>query len=116
MDWNWFFSSLSQSAAAIVGIFGAFIITKIFSNQTLFLAKKSKLRDLLVQAQRISDNANSFNVGWYNDNFNKSGYRDFPVELEESFPRGEDLDEVTDEFLENYIEKKTSLSTQKLRM
>jgi len=35
-DWNWFFSSLSQSSAAIVGIFGAFIITKILSNNSNF--------------------------------------------------------------------------------
>ena len=107
LDWNWFFSSLSQSAAAIVGIFGAFIITKIFSNQSVFVAKNTKLKELLVQAQRISDNANGFNVGWYNDNFDKPGYRDFPSALEEKFPMGENLDEVTEEFLENYIEKET---------
>ncbi|MCH7733340.1 MAG: hypothetical protein IIB44_12675 [Candidatus Marinimicrobia bacterium] len=33
-DWNWFFSALAQSAAAIVGIFAAFIITKIVNNQS----------------------------------------------------------------------------------
>ena len=31
MDWNWFFSSFAQSSAAIVGIFGAFLITKILN-------------------------------------------------------------------------------------
>ena len=34
MDWNWFFSSVAQSAAAIVGILAAFIITKILNSQT----------------------------------------------------------------------------------
>jgi len=34
MDWNWYFAALSQSAAAIGGIFGAFIITKVLTNQT----------------------------------------------------------------------------------
>lgn len=51
-DWNWFFSSLSQSAAAIVGIFGAFIITKIFSNQTAFSEKTAKLNNYLIEAKK----------------------------------------------------------------
>jgi hypothetical protein len=58
-DWKWFFSYLSQSAAAIVGIFGAFIITQTFSNQTSFSEKKFKTKQLLIQARKISDNANS---------------------------------------------------------
>jgi hypothetical protein len=107
LDWNWFFSSLSQSAAAIVGIFGAFIITKIFSNQTLFLDKKSKLRDLLIQAQRISDNANSFNVEWYSDNLNRPAYRSFPDFLLEKFPRGESVDLITEELLNSFIKERT---------
>jgi hypothetical protein len=35
-DWNWFFSSVAQFAAAIVGIFGAFIVTKTLANQSAF--------------------------------------------------------------------------------
>lgn len=30
-DWNWFFSSLSQSGAALIGIIAAFIISKLLS-------------------------------------------------------------------------------------
>jgi len=66
MDWNWFFSSLSQSAAAIVGIFGAFIITKILSNQTVFSEKTNRMRELLVLAQRIVDDASDLSIDWYN--------------------------------------------------
>lgn len=33
IDWNWFFSALAQSSAAIIGIFLAFTISKIMSNQ-----------------------------------------------------------------------------------
>lgn len=66
MDWNWFFSSLSQSAAAIVGIFGAFIITKILSNQATFAEKTSRMRELLVLAQRIVDDAGDLSIDWYN--------------------------------------------------
>lgn len=66
MDWNWFFSSLSQSAAAIVGIFGAFIITKILSNQAVFTEKTNRMRELLVLAQRIVDDASDLSIDWYN--------------------------------------------------
>lgn len=66
MDWNWFFSSLSQSAAAIVGIFGAFIITKILSNQAAFAEKTNRMRELLVLAQRVVDDASDLSIDWYN--------------------------------------------------
>lgn len=105
-DWNWFFSSLSQSAAAIVGIFGAFIITKIFTNQTVFHEKKAKSRDLLIQAQKISDAANSFNIEWYNKYYNRPEYGDFHDHLEECFPKCEEVQEVTEKFLDDYIESK----------
>lgn len=102
-DWNWFFSSLSQSAAAIVGIFGAFIITKIFSNQTSFSEKKFKIKQLLIQARKISDNANSCNIKWYNLHFNHSRFKDFHDFLEEDFKSEEDTSKVTDEILEKFI-------------
>ena len=34
MDWNVFFSTVSQTSGAIVGIFAAFLITKIVANQS----------------------------------------------------------------------------------
>jgi hypothetical protein len=46
MDWNWFFSAVSQSAAAIVGIFAAFIITAIIKNQTEFHRKRDRIQEL----------------------------------------------------------------------
>ncbi|MBZ0106948.1 MAG: hypothetical protein K8H84_15125 [Sulfuricella denitrificans] len=66
MDWNWFFSSLSQSAAAIVGIFGAFIITKILSNQATFAEKNNRMRELMVLARKIVDDAGDLSIDWYN--------------------------------------------------
>lgn len=39
MDWNYFYSSLALSVAALVGIFSAFIITKVISNQSEFEKK-----------------------------------------------------------------------------
>lgn len=66
LDWNWFFSSLSQSTAAIVGIFGAFIITKILSNQVAFLEKSNRLKELIANAQKIVDNTDALHFRWYN--------------------------------------------------
>ncbi|CAI8907877.1 hypothetical protein [Pseudomonas zeae] len=106
LDWNWFFSSLSQSAAAIVGIFGAFIITKIFSNQTVFRDKNTKLKDLLVQARKISDVANSHNIEWYNEQYNKYEFDDFLILLEESHRGEESLDKITEEVLNEFIDQK----------
>lgn len=66
MDWNWFFSALAQSTAAIVGIFAAFIITKIINNQSEFKKKYSQLNSLLANCYKLVDKINSRYVEWYN--------------------------------------------------
>jgi hypothetical protein len=65
-DWNWFFSSLAQSAAAIVGIFGAFIITKILNNQSAFAASRTQIQELILDGQKIADDAGGRYFEWYN--------------------------------------------------
>ncbi|MFJ5472563.1 hypothetical protein, partial [Pectobacterium carotovorum] len=70
MDWNWFFSSLSQSSAAIVGIFGAFIITKILSNQTNYSEKINKCKDILTKCKRVVESADDLYINWYNEQTN----------------------------------------------
>lgn len=66
MDWNWFFSALAQSTAAIVGIFAAFIITKIINNQSDFKKKCSELNALLADCHNLVDKANNRYFEWYN--------------------------------------------------
>ncbi|WP_147291599.1 hypothetical protein [Pandoraea pnomenusa] len=66
-DWNWFFSSIAQSSAAIVGIFGAFIITKILNNQSAFSATKSQIQELILEGQKIADDAGGRYFKWYNE-------------------------------------------------
>ena len=75
MDWNWFFSTLSQSAAATTGIFGAFIITKIFSNQAVYLEKKNRLKMLLAQAKKISSDAADCDIAWYSETINNAAFK-----------------------------------------
>jgi hypothetical protein len=54
-DWNWFFSSIAQSAAAIVGIFGAFIITKILGSQAAFAEKSRRMQELISLGEKLRD-------------------------------------------------------------
>lgn len=84
MDWNWFFSSLSQSAAAIVGIFGAFIITKILSNQAAFSTKENRIKDLLAGGEKVKDGAESLYFEWYNEQKNEAEFRKIDKILEEN--------------------------------
>jgi len=45
MDWNWFFSAVAQSMAAIVGLIGAFVTTKILSKESLFKKRQNTALD-----------------------------------------------------------------------
>lgn len=105
LDWNWFFSTLSQSAAAIVGIFGAFIITKIFSNQAAYTEKCNRLKQILMQAEKISDASNSYDIEWYNKHFNHLKYEDFHDFLDDNFPDLESANDLSTNELDDYILK-----------
>ena len=65
MDWNWYFSSLAQSAAAIVGIFCAFIVTKILSNESVFRQKIIAANELIIGANKIHDDAEDLCIAWF---------------------------------------------------
>ncbi|WP_016715754.1 hypothetical protein [Pseudomonas monteilii] len=101
-DWNWFFSSLSQSAAAIVGIFGAFIITKIFSNQSAFTEKNTKIKQSIIDAKKISEQAKNFRIAWYNKYYNHSEFVKFHTYLDENFSGNEDPALITDEIISTF--------------
>lgn len=64
MDWNWFFSALAQSTAAIVGLITAFIITKIITNQTEFGKNKNNMGELLIEALRFKELAEYRRFDW----------------------------------------------------
>ena len=67
MDWNWYFSALAQSCAAIVGIFAAFIITKIVNNQIEFKRKLSEIESHLINSLHIKDKIDNRYIEWYNN-------------------------------------------------
>jgi len=96
-DWNWFFSTLSQSTAAIVGIIGAFIIAKIFANQASFSEKNNRLKTLVVESQKILDNINTIDFDWYNRETNSAAYGSAAREIAKY--EHEDSSDFTDEML-----------------
>lgn len=67
MDWNVFFSTISQTSGAIVGIFAAFLITKIISNQSDFAKLKNEATHHLIESESIKSEAESRYFNWYND-------------------------------------------------
>jgi hypothetical protein len=48
-----------------VGIFGAFIITKVLSNQAKFGEKAIRFRSLRTDAAKLVDSANYLGFAWY---------------------------------------------------
>lgn len=66
-DWDWFFSSLAQSAAAIVAIFAGFIISKILANQAAHQAAIDEMTRLRTEAERLRDEAGGLYLNWYSE-------------------------------------------------
>lgn len=66
MDWNWFFSSVAQSVAAIVGIFAAFIITKIINNQQQYHQYLSLMDEYMNDISKFKSLVDNINIHWYN--------------------------------------------------
>jgi hypothetical protein len=102
-DWNWFFSTLSQSTAAIVGIIGAFIIAKIFANQASFSEKNNRMKTLVVESQKILDNIDTINFDWYNRESNSAAYSSVAREIAKY--EHEDSSHFTDEMLFDIYEQ-----------
>lgn len=67
MDWNVFFSTVSQTSGAIVGIFAAFLITKIVANQSEYSRNKEKASDFVHQSKALEHEAETRYFEWYNE-------------------------------------------------
>lgn len=65
MDYNWLFSSIAQSTAAIVAVFSAFIITKIINNQSQFEANKRRIKSALNESKKFKELVTYRRIGWY---------------------------------------------------
>lgn len=94
MDWNWFFSSTAQSAAAIVAVFSAFIINKIINNQAQFESNKRRISSFLNESKKYKELARYRRIGWYCQYCinkeakkieEKAKYRELPATAEEYY-------------------------------
>lgn len=98
-DWNWFFSSLSQSTAAIVGLFGAFVFTKIINNEQKFNQNKEKIQELILYSNHLKRKLTDRRFNWYNERMRELAIE----EMEESIDKNaklllSSLDELRNEF------------------
>lgn len=82
-DWNWFFSSIAQSAAAIVGIFGAFIVTKILANQTAFAERNLRIQELITLGQKLAEASSRLSFEWYHRNDSANEHEKLETLLDE---------------------------------
>lgn len=97
LDWNVFFSTISQTSGAIVGIFAAFLITKIVSNQAEFSQDKADASNFILKSEALCDEAKSRYFNWYNERIRDQELCD----IEEAFhEKGELLTPA--EYLEKY--------------
>lgn len=65
MDWNWFFSSFCQSAAALIGIIGAFIISRLLGISEKINSTISEFDNLAIECNKILLNINNCNFYWF---------------------------------------------------
>lgn len=68
IDWNWFFSSFSQSAAALLGIIGAFLITRLLNSNEKVNSLINEFEDLKTSFEHIKDFLKIRRFGWYSRN------------------------------------------------
>ncbi|MDD3103979.1 MAG: hypothetical protein PHY24_07175 [Candidatus Cloacimonetes bacterium] len=66
MDFNWFFSALAQSGAALIGIIGAFLISRVLSENDTSSRILYEFRDIAFQRTNALQNLKTIKIDWYN--------------------------------------------------
>lgn len=67
MDWNWLFSSIAQSVAALVGVAAAFVISRVMNSEAAFGARRARTRQLLLDSESLAVAVQCRRFSWYND-------------------------------------------------
>jgi hypothetical protein len=96
-DWNWFFSSLAQSCAAIVGIFSAFIITKIVNNQNMYNTKNELTKKYIIITKQLKNNFYNRFLPDYVAHF----FREELEKFNKSYPSNHPVDQFISYILSN---------------
>lgn len=84
MDWNWFFSSFCQSAAALIGIIGAFVISRLLGISEKISGVISELDNLIIEFNEIILKVNSRHFYWFTKTHVKNN-----SDLQEQIKNGE---------------------------
>lgn len=95
MDWNWFFSSFCQSAAALIGIIGAFVISRLLGIRERANTTISEFDNLIIEFNELILKINSRHFYW----FTKSHVK-YNSELKELIAAGEFEDLTQEKILE----------------
>jgi hypothetical protein len=66
-DWNWLYSAFAQSAAAIVGFFGGFIINKVINRDAEYHSIEERSTMLFARIMDQSRKLEHRYFGWYNE-------------------------------------------------
>lgn len=66
MDYNWYFSTLAQSGAAILGLFGAFLLSNLLSRITQHGGLLREFKSLRNESLHRRRNLANRNFDWYN--------------------------------------------------
>lgn len=64
-DWNVFYSSLSQSAAGLISIIAAFIISKILNENEKLENLSDKYHELLIEYEKLTQQISIRHFDWY---------------------------------------------------
>lgn len=64
-DWNWFFSSFCQCAAALIGIIGAFVISRLLGLSEKINTTISELINFTIQYKKLKDSISKRLFHWH---------------------------------------------------
>ena len=84
MDWNWLFSAIAQSTAAIAGIFGAFIVTKILNSQSQYSIHTSKLNEAIFQSESLGASSELAHIHWLTKEIDSGTFNKLRGELDKA--------------------------------
>jgi hypothetical protein len=94
MDWNWFFSSLAQCGAALIGIMAAFIISKLLNESEKADSYQNQREKLKAQYTELLNRITLLDICEYNDRIIYTSYGLF-----DSIANGEFDDKTPEERL-----------------
>ncbi len=105
MDWNWFFSALAQSVAAIIGLIGAFIFTKIVTEKNIYELNCTKINEIILKSNELTKQSDLINFEYYNEYFYKNMIHTIAFKVLQDFSSQKNINQCDDYYDEKSISK-----------